>query len=50
MLSALEVYAVDCYNKTTDHQYAINALGTIEEIEAYDFTIGYPEKLIFNIG
>ena len=50
MLSSLEVYAVDCYNKTTDHQYAINALETIEEIEAYDFTVGYPEKLNFNIG
>lgn len=50
MLAALEVYAVDCYNKTTDHIFAIKALETIEEVEAYDFTIGYPEKLRFNIG
>ena len=50
MLAALEVYAVDCYNKTTDHIFAIKALETIEEVEAYDFTVGYPEKLRFNIG
>ena len=49
MLSALEVYAVDCYNKTTDHEYAISALETIEEVESYDFKVGYPEKLTFNL-
>lgn len=49
MLAALEVYAIDCYNKTTDHIYAVNALETLEEIEAYDFRVGYPEILIFNL-
>jgi hypothetical protein len=49
MLSALEVYAVDCYNVTTDHIYAIQSLTTIEEIEAYDYTVGYPEKLTFEL-
>lgn len=44
MMAALEVYAVDCYNKTTDHEYAIKALTTIEEVEAYEFRHnGYPE-------
>lgn len=47
MLSALEVYAIDCYNKTTDHIYAVNTLTTVEEIEAYDYRVGYPEKLEF---
>ena len=46
MLSALEVYAIDCYNKTTDHIYAVNNLTTVEEIETYDYKSGYPEKLI----
>ena len=50
MLSALEVYAIDCYNKTTDHIYAVNNLTTIEEIEQYDYKSGYPEKLIFNLN
>lgn len=49
MLMALELYAIDCYNKTTDHEYAINNLLTQEEIINYDFKIDYPEKLTFNI-
>ena len=49
MLSALEVYAIDCYNKTTDHIFNVNNLTTIEEIENYDYRSGYPEKLIFEI-
>ena len=49
MLSALEVYAIDCYNKTTDHIFNVNGLTAIEEIENYDYRSGYPEKLIFEI-
>lgn len=49
MLAALEVYAIQCYNKTTDHIFAINNLNTIEEVENYDYTVGYPDKLIFEI-
>ena len=50
MLSALEVYAIDCYNKTTDHIYAVNNLTMIEEIEKYDYRLGYPEKLTFELS
>lgn len=49
MMAALEVYAIECYNKTTDHNYAIKALETLEEVEAYDYKVGYPEKLRFEI-
>lgn len=49
MLSALEVYAIKCYNKTTDHIYAVNALESIDEVNSYDYTVGYPEKLVFNL-
>ena len=49
MMAALEVYAIECYNKTTDHNYAIKALATLEEVEAYDFKVGYPEKLRFEV-
>jgi hypothetical protein len=42
MLAVLEVYAIDCYNKTTDHEFAIKALSVREEIESYDFRVGYP--------
>ena len=49
MLSSLEVYAIQCYNKTTDHIYNVNALTSIDEVVNYDFKSGYPEKLIFTI-
>ena len=47
MLYALELYASACYDNTARHRAAINALSTIEEVEAYDFTASYPEKLKF---
>lgn len=47
MLSSLEVYAVDSYNNTTDHIYAIEKMTTIDEIESYDYKVGYPDKLKF---
>lgn len=49
MLSALEIYAIDCYNRTTDHEFAIKALTTKEEIEAYDFKVGYPSIPRFEV-
>lgn len=42
MMAVLEVYAIDSFNKTTDHEFAIKALATREEVEAYDFRVGYP--------
>ena len=50
MLAALEVYAVDCYNRTTDHEFFIKSLTTRDEIEAYEFRgNGYPEQPKFEI-
>ena len=47
MLAEIDVYAVDCFRTTFLHSEAIKALTTIEEIDAYDFTTGYPEKPVF---
>lgn len=47
MLYALEVYASQCYDNTQKHLAAIQGLQEIEEVESYDYTIGYPEKLSF---
>ena len=47
MLAAVEVYASDALNVTESHRADINALTTIQEIEGYDYTTGYPEKLEF---
>lgn len=49
MMAALEVYAVDCFNKTTDHRYAILSQDTRDGVNMYEFRgVGYPEKLTFN--
>lgn len=49
MLSALELYALDCYNKTAEHKVNIQSLSSIEEVRNYDYTQGYPSKLEFTI-
>ena len=47
MLYALEVYASKCYDNTQAHVANVSMLKTIEEINEYDHTTGYPEKLRF---
>ena len=50
MMAALEVYAIECFNKTTDHDYAINACDGSDAVVAYEFRgVGYPEKLRFEV-
>ena len=49
MLSQLEIYALNCYYTTEAHIVAINAMDNIEDVENYDITLNYPEKLTFNI-
>lgn len=48
MLSALELYALQCYNVTAQHKANVENLQSVEEVEAYDYTTGYPEKLNLN--
>lgn len=45
MLNALEVYAAEALNVTEAHKAAVLAMDNIEDVEAYDITVGYPEKL-----
>lgn len=47
MLYAIELYASACYDNTQRHLAAVNALTTVEEIEQYDYKVGYPDKLNF---
>lgn len=49
MLSTLELYALDCYNKTAEHKVNVQSLSSIEEVHNYDYTQGYPSKLEFTI-
>lgn len=45
LLSALEMYALECFNVTASHKAAVNELKSIEEVEAYDYKAGYPKML-----
>lgn len=49
MLTALEVYAGDALNVTEYHKATVQQLQTLQQVQEYDFTVGYPEKLNFNI-
>lgn len=49
LLKALELYALKCYNQTAEHKRAVDGLESVEEICGYDYTVGYPEKLVFNL-
>lgn len=48
-LSSLRRYAYTAYNVTSNHLAAIDALLSVEAVEAYDHTEGYPEKLVFYV-
>jgi len=47
MLYAIEVYASACYDNTQRHLAEVDKLETIEEVEAYNYRKGYPDKLRF---
>ena len=45
LLSALEMYALECFNVTAAHKKAVSELTSIEDVLAYDYKTGYPEQL-----
>lgn len=45
LLSALEMYALGCFNVTASHKAAVEAMKSVDEVLAYDYTKGYPEQL-----
>lgn len=47
LLNAIELYASKCYDNTQEHYAVLNLLSSLTEVEAYDYTNGYPEKLNF---
>ena len=49
MLARLEDYALSCFNFAIRQQAEVNALTSLEEVENYDVTKGYPEMLNFTI-
>ena len=45
LLSKIEMYAMECYNRTAAHRQAIEELTDIADVLQYDFKEGYPNKL-----
>lgn len=45
LLSALEMYALECFNVTAAHKKVVSELDNIEGVLTYDYKSGYPEKL-----
>lgn len=50
LLSALEMYALECFNVTAAHKKAVAELNTVEEVLEYDYTQGYPEQLKMEVS
>jgi hypothetical protein len=49
LLSALEMYALECFNVTAAHKKAVAEMSTVESVLGYDYTKGYPEVLTMNV-
>ena len=49
LLSALEMYALDCFNVTAAHNAAVAELKTTKEVEAFDVTADYPQQLVMKL-
>ena len=47
MLAALEVYAAEALNATERHKINVQQMTRRRDVEDYDYTEGYPEKLEF---
>ena len=49
LLSALEMYALECFNVTAAHKKAVTEMTTLEDVLCYDYTGGYPQKLTMEV-
>ena len=50
LLSALEMYALECFNVTAAHKKAVAELNAGEDVLGYDYTKGYPEQLKMEVS
>nr|DAK97360.1 MAG TPA: protein of unknown function (DUF4376) [Caudoviricetes sp.] len=49
LLSALEMYALECFNVTAAHKKAVAEMSTVESVLGYDYKEGYPGMLEMRI-
>lgn len=49
LLAAIQLYADACYIVTQQHKNIVEAMTEIDDVDNYDYTVGYPERLNFTI-
>ena len=49
MLAQIQLYADQCFMVTETHKANVGALDTIEAVDGYDNTQGYPQRLTFTL-
>ena len=48
MLAKIQLYADQCYIVTKQNKIAVDALDTIEAVDAFNYKGGYPGKITFD--
>lgn len=48
LVKKVSSYADKCFDQTQRHKNNVSRISTIEELEAYDFTTGYPSRLVLS--
>lgn len=49
ILVDLEVYAIQCFNRTSDHVFAVRAMGAVQDVDKYDVSDGYPANPVYEL-
>ena len=49
LLSAIEMYALECFNVTASHKKAVSELMSLEDVEVYEYKAGYPKMLEMSV-
>ena len=49
LLSALEMYALECFNVTAAHKKAVAEMSSVESVLGYDYKAGYPKVLEMSV-
>ena len=49
LLSALEMYALECFNVTASHKKSVSELMSLEDVEVYEYKAGYPKMLEMSV-
>lgn len=50
ILSDLEVYAIKCFNRTSDHVFAVKSFADEYSVDVYDKTSGYPTIPVYEVS